>query len=234
MMQTLEQVLAGAMESLSRQITTYLPPLLAGLTILLAAFVLASVTRWLLLKTFKGIALDRFLRESGLSSMLFRTRGLKAARLVPNIAYWIILLGGALTGLGAFDSKITSRMVESTVFIFPKLLTAAAILLAGIWLAQYLGRTALLWAVNDEIPHPRRWALAVRTAIILISVVVAADTLDFARSVFLAGFIIVSSGVVLSLSLAFGLGGRAAAERFFLEREERRVEHSDEALWRHL
>ena len=233
MIATLEQVLRGTLGSLSHQITTYLPPLLAALTILLGAFVLASLTRWLLMRSFKGAGLDRFLRESGLSSILFRTRGLQSARLVTNLVYWIILLAGVLTGLSAFDSKITSRMVESTVFVFPKLVTAGAILLAGIWLAQYLGRTVLIWTVNEEIPHARRWAAAVRIAVVLTSVVVAADTLDFARSVFLAAFIIAAGGVVLALSLALGLGGRAAAERFFLERQERHTER-EEALWRHL
>jgi hypothetical protein len=235
MMQTLEQVLARALDNLSRQITTFLPPLLAGLTILLGAFVLASLTRWLLAKTFRGVALDRFLRESGLSSVLFHNRGMKVSRMVPNLAYWSILLAGALTGLSAFDSKITSRIVESTVFVFPKLVTAAAILLGGTWLAQYLGRTVLLWTVNDEIPHPRRWALATRAAVVVTSVVVAADVLDFARNVFLAAFIILAGGVVLGLSLAFGLGGRAAVERFVLRTHERRADQQSEAaLWRHL
>lgn len=235
MMQTLEQVLARALDNLSRQITTILPPLLAGLTILVGAFVLASLMRWLLAKTFRGVALDRFLRESGLSSVLFHNGAIKVSRLVPNLVYWMILLAGALTGLSAFDSKITSRIVESTVFVLPKLLTAAAILLGGTWLAQYLGRTVLLWTVNDEIPHPRRWALATRAAVVATSVVVAADMLDFGRNVFLAAFIILSGGVVLGLSLAFGLGGRATVERFLLQRYERRTEEeSQAALWRHL
>jgi hypothetical protein len=233
MMQTLEQVMTGALANLSHQITTYLPPLVAALTIFLCAFILANITRWLLTKTFKGAGLDRFLRESGFSSILFRKRGLESARLVTNAVYWIILLAGVLTGLNAFDGKITSRMVESTVFVFPKLVAAAVILLAGIWLAQYLGRTLLVWAVNEEIPHPRRWAAAVRIAVNLTSVVVAADTLDFARDVFLAAFIILAGGVVLALSLALGLGGRAAVEQFFAKREERHL-NREEALWRHL
>ena len=233
MIKTLEQVMTGALESLSHQITTYLPPTLAALAIFAAAFILANLTRWFLTKTFKGAGLDRFLRESGLSSILLRKRGLESARLVTNAVYWTILLAGVLTGLNAFDGKITSRMVESTVFVFPKLVAAGVILLAGIWLAQYLGRTLLVWAVNEEIPHPRRWAAAVRIAVNLTAVVVAADTLDFAREVFLAAFIILAAGVVLALSLAFGLGGRTAVEKFFSEREERHL-NREEALWRHL
>jgi mechanosensitive ion channel-like protein len=233
-MQTLRQVLQTALDNLSHQITTYFPPLLAAMTILVAAYILASLTRWLLMKTFKGAALDRFLRESGLSSILFRSRGLASARLVTNAVFWIILLAGVLTGLNAFDSKITSRMVESTVFILPKLVTAGLILLAGAWLAQYLGRTVLVWACNEEIPHPRRWAAGVRTAIGFTSVVVAADTLNFASSVFLAAFIITAGGAVLAVSLALGLGGRAAAERFFLKRKDDPAERREEAVWRHL
>jgi hypothetical protein len=234
MMRTLEQVLRKAMENLASQTTAYLPPLLAALSILLTAWVLASLTRWLLAKTFKGAALDRFLRESGLSTILFRGRHWRGARLVTNAAYWAILLVGVLTGLSAFNSAITSRMIESIVFVLPKLLSAGIILLAGVWLGQYLGRTVLVWAVNEEIGHPRRWAAAVKTAVMVMAVVVSADTLNFARSVFLAAFMILAGGAVLAASLALGLGGRAAAARLFAKKTIGETEPAEEALWRHL
>ena len=234
MIATLQQVLERALDTLVRQVTLYLPPLLAGLTILLAAYLLARLARWLIIRTFTGAALDRFLRDTGLTSILVRTRGIESARVVAHTVYWGILIAGLLTALNAFDTQLTSRMVEAVVLAFPKLATAALILLAGAWLAQYLGRTVLVWACNEDLPHPRRWTAAVRTAIGLISVVVAADMLNFARNVFLAAFIILAGGAVLAASLALGLGGRAAAERYFLHHDTDAAGASDEALWKHL
>jgi len=214
MISTLRQIVEKALERLSDTITTYLPPLLAGLTILLAAYLLALLVRWLLTRIFKGTGLDRFLHQSGLSTMLGRSGRVRTTRLVSGSAYWIILGLGFLTGLSAFDTALTSRMVETVVFLLPKVITAGAILLVGTWLAQYVSRSMLIWACNEGLPSPRRMAAAVRIVVVFVAVVVAADHLDFARSVFLAAFILLVGGAILAASIALGFGARGAVQRY--------------------
>jgi hypothetical protein len=73
----------------------------------------------------------------------------------------------------------------------------------------------------------------VRVLILFIAVVVAADQLDFARSVFLAAFIIFVGGAVLAASLSIGLG-RGGLQRFLEEKRERTGEPGERSLWSHL
>lgn len=117
--------------------------------------------------------------------------------------------------------------------MLPKIMVAGLILLAGFWLSQYLGRSLLVWAVNEDLPSPRRLASATRVLILFVAVVVAADQLDFARNVFLAAFIILASGAVLTLSLAVGLGAGGGMRRYFEEKREG-VETRERSLWTHL
>ena len=124
-------------------------------------------------------------------------------------------------------------MVQATVFSIPKLVTAGLILLAGFWLAQYLGRSALLWAVNEGMPFARRIAMGVRVVIVFVAVVVAADALDFARSVFFAAFVILVGGATFALSLALGVGLRPSIERRLLAEPER-VPEPERSVWSHL
>ena len=91
----------------------------------------------------------------------------------------------------------------------------------------------LVWAVNENVPSPRRLATLVRVVIMFVAVVVAADQLDFARSVFFAAFVIVMSGGVLTASLAFGLR-RSGVSRFFGEKLEHSEEPQERSLWNHL
>jgi hypothetical protein len=67
-----------------------------------------------------------------------------------------------------------------------------------------------------------------------VTVVAAADHLDFARSVFLTAFIILMSGAVLAFSLAFGLGGRDAVRRYLQDRAAQDEGKSGRSLWNHL
>jgi len=120
------------------------------------------------------------------------------------------------------------------VLVFPKLVIAAVIVVFGLWLAQYLGRSVLVWAFNENLPGPRRLAAAVRLVVILAAVATAADQLNFGRHVFLAAFILLAGGAALAGGLALGLGGRDALRRYLEGREARRQEQGERSLWDHL
>ena len=160
------------------------------------------LARWLIYRIFKGLTIDKFLRQSGIAFLVDPSGRLRATRLVAETVYWCILLSGVLVGVNVFGTDLTTQIVQSFVFLLPKLFVAGLILLGGTWLGQYLGRSMLVWAVNENFPSPRRLAAVVRILIMFVAVVVAADQLNFARSVFLAAFIIFVGGAVLAASLA--------------------------------
>ena len=233
MIEILKQIIHGALENLSEQSMKYLPPLLAAVAILLIAWLAAHLARWACAKFFRGIELDRWLRRSGLSEMIDPAGRIQGARAVPRVLYWAILGAGLLTALNAFNTQLTSRMVEALVFFFPKLISAGAILLAGGWLSRYLSSRVLVWAVNEEIPWPRRLAGLVRVLVMFVTVVATADYLNFARGVFLSAFILVVGGAALGAALALGLGCREPVRRF-LEQRSSQETAAGRSLWDHL
>ncbi len=234
MIDTLQKVIQGAIDRLQYQITTYLPSLLAALTLILTAYVLALSVRWVIYRIFKGLTIDKFLRQSGVAFMIDRSGRLRATRLVAETSYWAILLSGFLMGLSVFNTDLTTQTIQGFVFLLPKLVVAGLILLAGMWLSQYLGRSLLVWAVNEELPSPKRLAAVTRLLIMFVAVVVAADQLNFARTVFLAAFIILVSGAVLTASLAVGLNAGGGVRRFLGERRTNAEETPERSLWSHL
>jgi ABC-type multidrug transport system fused ATPase/permease subunit len=234
MVETMRKVLEGVLERLYKYVTIYLPSLLAALILFLAAFVTAVLARWLLYRIFKGPTIDRFLRRSGVAFMLDPSGHLRATRLVAEGVYWCLLLAGFLLGLSVFDTDITTQAIQQLVFLMPKIVVAGLILLAGVALGQYLGRGMLVWAVNEDFPFPRRLATVVRIVIMFVAVVVAADQLEFARDVFLAAFIILVGGGVLTVSLAVGLGAGRGFRRYFEEKTQKSEEPTERSLWNHL
>jgi hypothetical protein len=220
MWSTLAQILERTAEHLAFLLQTYIPPLLAGAIILVGAWMLAVLSKWAVNRIFKGVAVDRFLNEYGVFSMLDRSGQLRARRIVASALYWVILAVGALAALSAVHTEMTNRMVSGLMSLLPKIVTAGLILLAGAWLAQYLSRSALIWASNENIPAARKLAGAVRIVIWFVAVVVVADHLDFARSVFLAAFVILVGGFVLAASIAVGSASRDAIRRQLEPRPE--------------
>lgn len=234
MIETLRTILEGALERLHNHVTTYLPATLAALTLILSGWLIAWIARWLLYRVFKGMAIDRFLRRSGLAFMLDRSGRLRATKMVAESVFWCILLTGLLMGINVFNTNLTTQIIQSFVFQLPKLVIAGLILLGGMWLSQYLGRSMLVWAVNEEFPSPRRLAAVVRIMIVFVAVVVAAYQLEFARPVFLTAFILVAGGAVFTLSMAVVSGLRTELRRFFDKKGEDASHPEERSLWSHL
>ena len=234
MLWTLQKIIEDAIERLSAQLIAYLPPLLAAVVILAGAWIGATVMRWLFNRIFKGIELDRWLRRSGVSMVLDPSGRIRAAHVVGRFVYWGVLAVGLLTALNAFNTQLTSKMVEGAIMLLPRVGGAVVIVLAGMWLAQFLGRGALVWAVNEEIPSPRRIATAVRVLVMFVAVVVASDYLHFAEHVFLAAFILGAGAAALAGGLAVGLSAHDALSRYLCDRAARTEERAERSLWTHL
>lgn len=233
MIRTLQDVFDRVLDTIAYHLTTYVPPLVVALIVLGLFWLVAKLVRWLMAKAIKGAGIDRFLSDSGLRSMFDSAGRLHGTPLIAGAAYWLIIAGGVLAALNVFGTDLTSRMVEATVFLFPKAVTAGLILLVGAWLAQFLGRSVLVWASNEEMPGPRRLAAATRIVTMFVAVVVASDVLDFAPRVFFAAFVILVGGAVLAGSLALGLGGRDAIRGYLGERKAGEQE-DEKSLWNHL
>jgi hypothetical protein len=235
MIETFRQVFEQSVARLSAQATQFLPPFFVAIVVFAIAWVIALLLRWLLLHAFKGERFDAFLRKTGIGSMLDHSGRLRASPLIAHAIYYGILLIGLLNAISVFETDITREIVDGVVHLLPKLFAAAAIILAGIWLAQYLGRTALLWASNEGFTWARRFCSFVRVVVVFVSIVVAADVLNFARTVFFSAFLIFAIGAVVAACLVLALNHRDVYQWFAASRHHGPEEEEDsQSLWRHL
>lgn len=234
MIEAMRFILEGTVDRLKAQTVTYLPSILASIIILAVAWVIAILVRFLVMRLFRGAAIDRFLKTSGLNAVTGGVFSLGATRLAAAVGYWAVLIAGILTALSTLNSSLIAKLTEQAVLLMPKLVTAGVIVLGGLWLGQYLSRSALIWACNQRLPSAHNLAGLVRIAVIFLAVVVAADHLDFARGVFLSAFVICLAGIVLAISLSVGLGRHEMLD--WLSRRESRPEEPGRewSLWNHL
>jgi hypothetical protein len=234
MIRIVQEIFEKAMARLSLHLVTFAPPLIVAVVVLLVTFLIALALRWLIVKAIKGAAIDKFLRDSGVASVVDRSTNLRATTLLAGFVYWATLGIGILTALDVFDTSLTSRIIESVVFAIPKLLTAAAILLIGYWLSRYLSRSALVWAVNEELPYGRRLALGIKLGILFVAVVVSAETLGFAERVFFAAFVIVCGACGVAVAIGAGMTLRPLFHRSLDKNGEPAERELERSLWNHL
>ena len=107
---------------------------------------------------------------------------------------------------------VLDRMVAEFFLYLPRAFVAVAVLALGFLVANFLSRTALLLAVNEELPAPRLLAGTVRLLVNLLAFAMAMEQLGIARNTVTVAFAIAFGALMLGLALAFGLAGKDFAK----------------------
>ena len=204
------------------QIVNALPNIATMLVIVSVGIALAVILRRLLMRLLRFARFNDLAFKAGFTSVLFKANIHQTpSALVANIVYGLVLLTALLMGLTALNLSVTSGVI--TVFFgwLPKALVAVLVLVVGYLLSKFVGRSVLLAAVNAEVRSARLISFAVQALIMVFTAAVSLEQIGIAQNTIIAAFSILFGGLVLALSIAFGLGGRDLA-RDFLERQVKR------------
>jgi hypothetical protein len=210
------------------KVITFLPNLLAMITILIIGFLIAWAIKILLLRFLKAIKFDRVSERWGLTHMLSKGgMSYSPANLLSRFFYWVIVLITLILGINALEVAATQNFIAQFFNYLPNLFAAIIILVIGYLVAIFLGQAALIAAVNAQMESAKLLSRSVRWFIIILALTMALYQLGIAETVIIAAFSIIFGGIVLALAIAFGWGGRDLAKDF-LERLYRKKGKGDE------
>jgi len=217
------------MESLNKflaKVITFLPNLLAMITIFVIGFLIAWILKVLLFRFLKAIQFDRVSDHWGLTHILSKGgMTYSPSNLLSRFIYWLIVLITLILGINALEVAATQNLIAQFFNYLPHLFAAIIILVIGYLIAIFLGQAALIGAVNAQMSSARVLSRAVRWFIIILSLAMALYHLGIAEKIIVAAFSIIFGGIVFALAIAFGWGGRELAkdfvERLQKEKEEK-------------
>jgi hypothetical protein len=210
------------------KVTTFLPNLLAMITILILGFLIAWILKKLIFHFLRAIQFDKVSERWGLPHIL--SKGgvtYSPADLLSRFFYWVIVLITLILGINALEVAATQNFISHFFNYLPHLFAAMIILAIGYLIAIFLGQATLIAAVNAQMESAKILSRAVRWFIIILALTMALYHLGIAEKVIVAAFSITFGGIVFALSIAFGWGGRELAKDF-LERLYKRREKGDE------
>ena len=209
------------------KVITFVPNLLAMITILIIGFLIAWIVRILLLRFLKAIQFDKVSERWGLTHILSKGgMTYSPANLLSGFFYWVIVLITLILGINALEVVATQNFIARFFNYLPNLFAAVIILAIGYLIAIFLSQAALIAAVNAQIDSARLLARVVRWFIIILSLTMALYQLGIAESIIIVAFTVIFGGIVLALAIAFGWGGRELAkdflEKLYKSREEKK------------
>jgi len=229
------QALVGALDVFYAGVARFIPGLLAALLILLVGLVVGWLVKVIVRRALIVARFDRFCDSAGISQVVSRA-DIRAApsALIAMLLFWLVFLSFLMAGLSALRVDVINQLISGFFLYLPRVVVASAILLAGLLLANFVARAALLAAVNAAVPSPRAISLVVRFLVTILSFAMALEQLEIAKTIVIAAFVISFGAVMLGLALAFGLGGRDAARRILDRQLDDRGEPSPDDGFSHI
>lgn len=207
-------------EALNQSFYRVLSLLIAILPGILAFFVA------LVIFTLVGMALSsllrRFLKAVKFDDRIARARGnadwapvSSPTALVARMSFWGSVLLGLIIGVSAFDTSYATA-ASLPMSLLPYLthaIGAILLMIVGSIIARFLARSVLIGAVNAQLQYARFLSLGVKWLVLVLTAAMALDHLQIGGVVVDLAFGIIFGGIVLTLSLAVGLGSRDLVSR---------------------
>jgi hypothetical protein len=215
MWQQVELALSQSAHRVLVKLASFLPGLVA---LLLAVIVLTAIGAGLaalLRRTLTAARFDERLARNASATISDWSPSHSPTALIARIVFWACVLIGFFIGVSAFDAAYPGES-QISVLVIPYLthsIGAVLLLIAGTVIARFLERSVLIGAVNAKLQYARFLSLGIKWLVLVLTAAMVLDHLQIGGTVVELAFGILFGGIVLTLSLAVGLGSRDIVSR---------------------
>jgi hypothetical protein len=223
-----QRVVIEPFDRLLERLLQFLPNMLIFTLIFITGVILAVILKAVFWRTFRAVKLDKLSEKSGVGEMLIKG-GLKEpiSLILSKFIGWLTVIVFLFLSLGSLNVPAIDRILEKFILYLPNVFVAAFILFMGYLLGNFLGRAALIAAVNAGMKVSGLVGKLVKRTVILLALTMALEQLGIGKETIVIAFAIILGGVVLALAIAFGLGGRDIAKEY-LEKKIKGEEKKDD------
>ena len=213
-------VLLEPLRSVLQQIGLFVPRLMVALGVLVAGWLLAKGARFAVVKGLRAFNFHVLTERAGIDGFLQQGGTERdTTDLFGVIIYWLVLLAALIIAFNGLGLTQVTELLTRVVLFLPKVLVALLVLIFGAYFGRFVGQAVTTYMRNAEIADADLLGHIVQYAIVAFVILLAVDHLDVGGGLIQHTFLILLSGIVLALALAFGLGGRDRAaqllERWF-------------------
>ena len=213
-----QQVVAALRDSMHRvlvKLVSFLPGLLALMVAVALLTALGFFLSFLIRRILTAARFDERFARSQSSTVTDWSPEHSPTILLARVAFWGCVVLGLVIGIAAFDASYSGNS-QLTVFLIPYLahsVGAIIIQILGTVIARYLSRSVLIGAVNLQMQYARFLSLGIKWLVLVLTAAMVLDHLQIGGSIVALAFGILFGGIVLTLSLAIGLGSRELVSR---------------------
>jgi hypothetical protein len=194
------------------QLGAFLPKLLLAIIILIAGWLLAKFVRAVVVRGLKAVNFQVLTEKAGIDGFLLQG-GIRSGTtgVLGTLAYWVVILLTLMVAFNGLGLTYITELVSRIVLFIPKVIVAVLILAIGIYFARFVAQAISAYGKNVGMEDAELLARVSQYAIMVFVVLIALDQVHVVTDIIRQAFLILLGGVVLTLALAFGIGGQKTA-----------------------
>lgn len=213
-------IMLEPLRALLQQVGSFAPRLLLAAALLLGGWLVAKAFRFSVVKALRALNFHVLTERAGIDGFLQQGGTEKdATELFGWIAYALVILASLIVAFNSLDLTQVTDLLGRVLLFVPRLLVALLVLVFGSYFARFAGNAVQSYCRSAEISDGELLGRFMQYGVMAFVVLLAVDHLDIGGGLIQQTFLILLSGVVVALALAFGIGGRdraaALIERWF-------------------
>ena len=195
------------LSALTESFLDSLPKIAGAVLLIIIGWLVATLVRFLLNKLLSSInrLLFRHTKWKKLQQLEIEGTLLK---LIPDVVYWFLILFFIIGAADVLGLEVFNQWLNKLIAFLPLLFLAFIIVLTGIGLGQVFSRLWIKRGPLVNVPYGSIIGSGVQVTIVLISIVIALNTLGIELGFLTTLFAVLLAGFLLATALAFGLGSR--------------------------
>jgi hypothetical protein len=190
------------------EIGAFLPRLGVALLVLVGGWLLAKAVRFAVVRGLRAVNFNVLTERAGIDVFL-EQGGVRTdtAGILGALVYWLVILAALVIAFNGLGLTYITDLLGRVVLYLPHVILAVLIVVFGTYFARFAGEAVVAYLRSSGAQDAELLGRIAQYAIVVFVMLIALDQLAIGGAIVRQTFLILLSGVVLALALAFGLGG---------------------------
>ncbi len=170
-------------------------------------FIISWFIKKVLVKLLMLFRFDKWAQEVGITNFLEKG-GVKIlpSVIIGKIAYWIFIVAFFSFGLNFIGISQFSEYTSKISSALPNIAVSLVIIIFGLIFSNFINRVIYMTCENANVRYGDLIAKGVRIFLIIITFGIVFEYMGLGNTIITISFLIIFGGIIMTLSLALGIG----------------------------
>jgi hypothetical protein len=211
-LQTWAEVVTASLQTLWAGFIEFLPNLLGAIIIFIIGWIIAVLLGKLVAQVVRTLRVDQILGKMGFKRSLEKANlKLDSGKFIGELVRWFFIIVFLMAATDILGLPQLTEFLKRVLLYIPQLIVAVLILLAAVLIANFLQKLVKASVEAGGLGSANFLAAVTKWAILIFAILAALLQLGIVPALIQTLFTGLVAALVISVGLAFGLGGKDLA-----------------------